>query len=56
MLYLREIGAGEVKRVVEAVPQSILLDFDRDNQLIGIEILNADQLLPRQVLQAAEPL
>lgn len=56
MIYLVPIGPGEAKRVVEAVPQSIILDFDQHNHLIGIEVLNASYVLPKEVWKGAEKL
>jgi uncharacterized protein YuzE len=55
-IYLKPIGPAESKRTVEAVPESILLDFDRDNRLIGIEVLNARRALARDIWKHAERL
>ncbi|MDP7282186.1 MAG: DUF2283 domain-containing protein [Candidatus Undinarchaeales archaeon] len=49
-IYLKEsIGAGEVKRTI-SMNQEINLDFSANNQLLGIEILNAKKYLPDEVI------
>lgn len=57
-IYLREILPGDV---CETVPLkgdgsigSILLDFDHNDRLIGIEVLGASGVLPGEVLDSAE--
>lgn len=54
MIYLADIDPGGVARTVEAVPGSIMLDFDPDGRLIGIEVLDAKRRLPKQLLNQAE--
>lgn len=39
---------------VEIQEGAIILDFDADDRLLGIEILGATKLLPDRVLQQAE--
>lgn len=51
---LTEIAPGAIRKTEQAVPDQILLDFDRQNHLVGIEILNADYVLPKEVLKSAE--
>jgi uncharacterized protein YuzE len=46
------IKEGEVKRTI-ALNDEIILDFDKNNKLIGIEILNAKKVLSRKVLVEA---
>lgn len=41
---LRSIGAGEVEKTVP-LSEDIIVDFDRNKKLIGIEILNASKNL-----------
>ena len=41
------LGKGEVKRTI-AFEENVLLDFDKDNKLIGIEILNASKVIPKR--------
>jgi len=53
-IYLRAIGPGECRRQVEAVPQTIILGFDREDMLIGIEILNARRNIDPQICKDAE--
>ena len=55
-IYLTEIGSGEVARSVEALPEAVLLDFDQEGRLLGIEVLNARRMLPRALLDRAERL
>ncbi|MBM3304022.1 MAG: DUF2283 domain-containing protein, partial [Candidatus Aenigmarchaeota archaeon] len=40
------IGKGEVKRTI-SMNENIVLDFDADNKLIGIEILSASRVVPK---------
>ena len=62
-IYLREIEAGGAKHTVPLdeihsavdVQGSILLDFDGEERLIGIEVLNASEVLPPELLRYAEP-
>ena len=59
---LREIESGGAKHTVpldsdgglEALG-SIVLDFDGEERLIGIEVLNASDVLPPELLRDAEP-
>ena len=45
-IYIKNsIGKGEVERTVK-LDNSVILDFDKKNKLIGIEILNASKTLP----------
>lgn len=51
-------GGSVVQHVVEA-PESqgeIILDFDRDGRLLGIEVLGATRGLPPELLSRAERL
>ena len=61
---LREIESGGAKHTVpldEAGEDgvgsvaSIVLDFDEEERLIGIEVLNASEVLPPELLREAEP-
>lgn len=45
------IGAGEVAKTIE-VNGDIILDFDEEGKLIGIEILNASQNLTKDFLSS----
>jgi len=47
------VKVAGVAHTVEAVPQTIMLDFDRDGYLVGIEVLAASRLLPRAVWKKA---
>ena len=58
-LYLKPIRPGESARqhVVEdeATPAGdVILDFDEDDRLIGIEFLTASKQLPPELLERAE--
>jgi uncharacterized protein YuzE len=61
---LREIESGGAKHTVPLDEEgeaevgalgSIVLDFDGEERLIGIEILNASEILPPELLREAEP-
>ena len=60
-IYLREIEPGGVRESVDidapdgVAAGSVVLDFDRDGRLVGIEVLNAERALPEHFLDAAEP-
>lgn len=45
-IYLKKIEAGEVEDTIE-LNENIILDFDKDKKLIGIEILNASKVIPQ---------
>lgn len=48
-IYLKDrIGKGEVKSTI-ALNDDIILDFDEDKKLIGIEILSASKVVPPKV-------
>ncbi|WP_459545810.1 DUF2283 domain-containing protein [Nocardia sp. X0981] len=49
------IGAGEAVRQqnVTIKDAEVVLDFDEDDRLLGIEIIGAGAVLPAQTLQAA---
>jgi uncharacterized protein YuzE len=63
-IYLREIEDSGAKQTLglmsldEALEpftaHNLLLDFDEEQHLIGIEVLNASETLPRELLAAAE--
>ncbi len=62
-IYLREIDSGGAKHTVplddlecsvDAVA-SLILDFDDEGRLIGIEALGASEVLPPEILRDAEP-
>jgi uncharacterized protein YuzE len=60
-IYLREIEPGGVTESVDidappgVAAGSLVLDFDHDGRLVGIEVPNATRALPEQFLAAAEP-
>jgi uncharacterized protein YuzE len=61
-VYLRDIESGGAKHTVpldiEDGPESLVnlvLDFDGEERLIGIEVLNASETLPPELLRDAEP-
>lgn len=59
-IYLVEIGAGEVAESAPCESETgvgeVIADFDKDGRLLGIEVLNARAVLPREVLDRAERL
>jgi len=44
-----EIKKGEVKKTI-SLNEDIIIDFDKDEKLIGVEILNASHVLSKNVL------
>jgi uncharacterized protein YuzE len=52
------IGAGQVKKTYACNPikvgGQIHLDFDIDGNLVGVEVLDACRLLPKELLDRAE--
>ena len=64
-IYLRDIESGGSKHTVPLDPLeadggiealgNIILDFDGEERLIGIEVLNASDVLPPELLRDAEP-
>ena len=57
-LSLREVANGQVARSealhFDGVAGDILLDFDGEGRLVGIEVLGASSVLPDELLDAAE--
>jgi uncharacterized protein YuzE len=53
------IGGGEVKTTVRSIltpgGSEINLDFDAAGRLLGLEVLNATEVLPGPLLAGAEP-
>jgi uncharacterized protein YuzE len=52
-IYLVPIPAGGSKSNLVAEPW-IILDFDENRKLLGIEVLNASDRLPAELLEKAE--
>lgn len=50
---LSATAPGEVRRTSEVLPSGVLLDFDKEDRLVGIEILNANAILTRETIQTA---
>lgn len=46
------IKDGEVKKTIE-LNDNISIDFDKNNKLLGIEILDASKILKKEVLVEA---
>jgi uncharacterized protein YuzE len=53
------IGDGESKRQVVCddggIAGDIILDFDKEGVLLGIEVLRARRLLPKELLDSVTP-
>jgi uncharacterized protein YuzE len=49
-----QIDDGEVAKTIE-VNDSIILDFNKDGKLIGIEVLNASKNLTKDFLSSIVP-
>jgi len=45
-IYLKRVSPGEVKDTIE-LNENIILDFDSQKRLIGIEILSASKAIPK---------
>ncbi|MDD5147847.1 MAG: DUF2283 domain-containing protein [Candidatus ainarchaeum sp.] len=52
-IYLHEPGGDSIARTVE-IKSDIIIDFNAENKIIGIEILNASKNLGRESLKTAE--
>jgi uncharacterized protein YuzE len=53
-IYLKDkIGKGEVKKTI-SMNDSINLDYDSHQKLIGIEILYASKVVPKQTVAAMQ--
>ena len=53
-IYLKHpIKEGEAKRTI-ALNNNIILDFDKEQKLIGVEVLSASRVLSRKVLSEAK--
>lgn len=54
-IYLKyPIKKGEAKRTI-VLNDNIIVDFDKNDKLIGVEILNASKVLAKKVLLEAKP-
>ncbi len=57
-IYLRDIGVGDAawQHAVDddRAAGMVVLDFDIDGRLIGVEVVGASRGLPREILEAAE--
>lgn len=57
-IYLTDIKKGGVAKThpceVPGIKGEIMLDFDKDGRLVGIEILDASNGLPASFLKSAE--
>jgi len=51
---LKEVADGEVSYSVEAVRDDIIMDFDAQGHLVGIDVQYANSNLSPEVLQEAE--
>lgn len=53
-IYLKyPIKEGEAKKTI-ALNNNIILDFDKEQKLIGVEVLSASRVLSRKVLSEAK--
>ncbi len=52
-LYIKDkISKGEIMQTI-ALNDNIILDFDKNRRLIGIEILSASEIIPREGIKGA---
>ncbi len=50
-IYIKQsIKKGEVKKTI-ALNDNIIIDFDKNDKLIGVEILGASKILSRSVIE-----
>jgi len=52
-IYLKEIAPGEVSKTI-SLNDSINIDLDSEGQMLGIEVINASQNLPVNIINSAE--
>ena len=53
-IYLKyPLKMGEAKKTI-ALNDNIIIDFDKNNKLIGMEVLNASKVLAKRVLVQAK--
>jgi len=52
-IYLTEIEPGRVDHGEEVLGGRLILSFDSERRLVGIEILGAKDILPRELLSSA---
>ena len=53
-IYLKHpIKEGEAKKTI-SLNNNIILDFDKEHKLIGVEVLSASRVLSRKVLSEAK--
>lgn len=53
-IYLKyPVKEGESKKTIQ-LNDNIILDFDKDNKLLGVEILDATKSLKKEVLMEAQ--
>ena len=53
-IYLKKISPGEVKQTVE-LKENIVLDFNSERKIIGIEILSASKVVPKGIFKRKQP-
>jgi len=54
-IYLQyPIKKGEAKKTIE-LNEQIILDFDKNSKLIGVEVLDASKLMRKETLLEAHP-
>ena len=53
-IYLKyPLKDGESKKTIQ-LNDNIILDFDKENKLLGVEILDASKMLKKEVLMEAQ--
>ncbi len=52
-IYLKRIVPGEVKETIE-LNENIILDFNSQKKLIGIEILSASKVMPKDAVSSMQ--
>lgn len=54
-IYFTEIGPGQVRHGEEVLGGRLILSFDWNDRLVGVEVLGAKDLLPLDLLRTALP-
>ncbi len=49
------IAPGEAKRQVVVLDGNVVIDFDENGKLLGIEVLGAGEMLRAETIACAEP-
>jgi uncharacterized protein YuzE len=51
-IYFKEINAGEVENTI-SLNEFVNIDLDKEGKVLGIEVLEADKNLPKDIIGSA---